>query len=157
MSISKKEFYGSFLSGFNGNLIKLRLTPLQDISDLKERFKDNSKKEKDNPIVDIAITKDESLEKDKKDKTISNVIDLEVLFNYNKSRKTITIIGQQITSVLGYPSSSLYFSIDDIEDIKKTNSSYEFMVKSSFYLWGMTLSSKGIIEEDFNEDTANTK
>ena len=150
MSLSKKEFYGSFLSGLNNQLVKLKLTPIKDISDLKGRFEDNPKKEEKNPNIDIPVTKEESLEKRKDDKTISNVLDLEVLFKYNKSRKTIT-------SILGYPSSSLYFSIDDIEDIKKTNSSYEFMVKSSFYLWEMTLSSKGIIEEDFNEDTANIK
>ena len=157
MSLSKKEFYGSFLSGLNNQLVKLKLTPIKDISDLKGRFEDNPKKEEKNPNIDIPVTKEESLEKRKDDKTISNVLDLEVLFKYNKSRKTITIIGKQITSILGYPSSSLYFSIDDIEDIKKTNSSYEFMVKSSFYLWEMTLSIKCIIEEDFNEDTANIK
>jgi len=76
MSLSKKEFYGSFLSGMNNQLIKLKLTPIQEISDLKGKFENNLRKEEKNPVIDIPVTKEESLEKRKDDKNISNILNL---------------------------------------------------------------------------------
>lgn len=143
MSLSKKEFYSDFLYKFNGNLVKWVLIPntenlVQESSDQKE-----SKEEK------------------KKSKTFTK-LDLEVLFTYNKKTGSIKLSGVQITSVLGYPSSSIVFNSKDIKDINKTNSTYKFTVKSSPYDWEMTLSSEGVKnkqeeEEEENGTTRNTK
>lgn len=132
MSISKKEYYTDFLYGFNGNLVKWSLIPI-----------DNFKIEEDS----------------KESNTVPKKVELEVMFTYNKQSGVIRLTGVQISSVLGYPSSSLIFNSKDIKDITKTNSTYQFTVKSSPYNWEMTLSSKATITEKElkNEDAGDIK
>lgn len=146
MSLSKKEFYSDFLYGFNGSNIKWVLY-LKDNSNTEELVKEDNTKEKKSP------------EKEGQKENGSKKLELEVLFSYNKKTEVIRLSGNQITSVLGYPSSSLIFNSKDIKDITKTNSTYKFSVKNSPYYWEMTLSSRGVEnkEEFENEDTGNIK
>ena len=133
MSISKKEYYSDFLYGFNGNLIKWNLIPINN-------FKIEEKSEESN--------------------SIPKKVELEVMFTYNKQSGAIRLTGVQISSVLGYPSSSLVFNNRDIKNMTKTNSTYQFTVKGSPYNWEMTLSSKAttIPEKELkNEDTGDIK
>lgn len=124
MSLSKKEYYSDFLYGFNNNLVKWVLLPI-------ENFKQ---------------------EESEKDNSVAREVELEVMFTYNKKSGVIKLTGVQISSVLGYPSSSLVFNNKDIVGITKRNSTYQFTVKSSPYTWEMTLSGKGIITEKEYED-----
>jgi hypothetical protein len=127
MSLSKKEYYSDFLYGLNNNLVKWVLLPI-------ENFK-----------------KEESSQSEE-DTSVAREVELEVMFNYNKKSGVIKLTGVQISSVLGYPSSSLVFNNKDIIGITKTNSTYQFTVKSSPYTWEITLSGKGIITEKEYED-----
>lgn len=133
MSISKKEFYSDFLYGFNNNLIKWVLIPIQDFQPEEKEEESKTENTKTKPMK----------------------LELEVLFTYNKATGGIKLSGVQITKILGYPSSSLVFNSKDIQNITKTNSTYQFTVKSSPYDWEMTLSSKGVTErEDLNNENA---
>jgi hypothetical protein len=77
---------------------------------------------------------------------------VEVMFAYNKQTGMIILSGVQINTILGYPSSSLRFNNKDIKDISKVNSTFQFKVKSSPYIWEMTLSNKAVKnEEQFEE------
>lgn len=145
MAISKQELYGGFLKNFNNNLVRWDLIPFEEIESLE---KVEGSKDK----LNVTITDEVSLEKKENDKFLSKKLSLEVLFKYDKDKESITLIGNQITSVLGYPSSSLYIKVKDMKDITKINSSYQFMVKDSYYRWTVSLSSRVITEKEKEEN-----
>lgn len=149
MAISKQELYGVFLKNFNNNLVKWDLIPFEEIDSL-EKVDDTKDK------LVVPITDEVSLEKKESDKSLSKKLSLEVLFKYDKEKESITLVGNQITSVLGYPSSSLYFKLKDMKDVTKVNSSYQFMVKDSYYKWIVSLSSRVITEKEKEENTDET-
>lgn len=149
MSISKQELYGVFLKNFNNSLVRWDLLPLDEVSSLE-------KKEDSKDKVSVPITEEAVMEKNSKDKSVSKKVSLEVLFKYDKDKGNVYLVGNQISSVLGYPSSSLYFKLKDMKDINKVNSSYQFMVKDSFYQWTLTLSSSAIKQkEELNENNTD--
>lgn len=149
MAISKQELYGVFLKNYNNRLVVWDLIPFEEISSL-EKVEDSKDK------LNVPITDEISLEKKEKDKSLSKKISLEVLFQYSKEKESITLVGNQITSVLGYPSSSLYFKVKDMKDVTKVNSSYEFIVKDSYYKWKISLSTRVMNEKEKEENTDET-